>query len=94
MKVSIRILNSFLLSSVPVLPGSLALTALPQYGKAVNHFVLTVKERIRGIGIGVRRAVGASRSDAVGRRADGGGEIGKRSAAKCVAEMLEEDAEH
>ena len=32
MKVSIRILNSFLLSSVPVLPGSLALTALPQYG--------------------------------------------------------------
>ena len=32
MKVSIRILNSFLLSSVPALPGSLALTALPQYG--------------------------------------------------------------
>ena len=32
MKLSIRILNSFLLSSVPVLPGSLALTALPQYG--------------------------------------------------------------
>lgn len=32
MKVSIRILNSFLLSSWPVLPGSLALTALPQYG--------------------------------------------------------------
>ena len=32
MKVSIRILNSFLLSPWPVLPGSLALTALPQYG--------------------------------------------------------------
>ena len=32
MKVSVRILNSFLLSPWPVLPGSLALTALPQYG--------------------------------------------------------------
>lgn len=32
MKVSIRIFNSFLLSPWPVLPGSLALTALPQYG--------------------------------------------------------------